>query len=305
MSVPVSLAPLFLLTAVGWLLARAGWLKPGWIEGAGELTAKLLIPCLLFQGMQRHGLPAGVSLAAVAAYFLPLALVFVLALRRRAPGFRPAPRALACVYSNTVFVGIPVVMQAHGEAMLRYAFAIIAFHALTTFSLFYLAESWSGGDRRRSLQAMAKALRNPIVLSLVLGLAMNVLGLALPGMLDEAVGMAAAASLPVALLVLGGSLAGLRAGALHEVFFVCTVKMLLMPLAVLASAHLLFGLPAEATAVLLVLAACPVGVNAYAVVAGQGQDARQVSAAILASSLLCVLSLPVWLWLSASLLVGH
>ena len=50
MSLIASLAPLFLLAAVGWLLARLRWLKPGWIEGAGELTAKLLIPCLLFQG---------------------------------------------------------------------------------------------------------------------------------------------------------------------------------------------------------------------------------------------------------------
>ena len=297
-----SLAPLFALAGVGWLLARLGWLRPGWIEGAGDLTAKLLIPCLLFQGTAGHGLPSGAALLAVPAYFLPLLLVFLAVVRLRGGGLRPAARALACVYSNSVFVGIPVVIQALGEAALRHAFAIIAFHALTTFSLFYLADAWEGGDRRRSLRALGGALRNPIVVSLALGLLVNAAGVALPGVVGETVAMAARASLPVALLVLGGSLAGLRASGFGEVTLVCGVKLLVLPLLVLASARLLFDLDAQTASVLLVLAACPVGVNAYVVVAGHGQDARRVSATILASSLLCVASLPAWLWLSGRLL---
>jgi predicted permease len=70
---------------------------------------------------------------------------------------------------------------------------------------------------------------------------------------------------------------------------------------VLAMATLVFRLPASASAVLVVLAACPVGVNGAALVQADGKDASLVSSAILLSSILCMLTLPAWVALARSL----
>ncbi|UUZ51334.1 hypothetical protein LP420_18830 [Massilia sp. B-10] len=50
------LLPVFLLTALGCVLARTSLLTKGWQGGLNELTAKLLIPAFLFGGSYRNGL---------------------------------------------------------------------------------------------------------------------------------------------------------------------------------------------------------------------------------------------------------
>ena len=130
------LLPLFLLTGLGCVLARSRILAAGWQGGLTELTAKLLIPAFLFSGAYKNGIPAAASWQFLAAFFVPLVALFLAVaygLRRDASG------ALAATHSNTVFVGVPVLIQAFGHDSLQYAFPIIAFHSLVLFSLYYLA----------------------------------------------------------------------------------------------------------------------------------------------------------------------
>jgi malonate transporter len=59
----------------------------------------------------------------------------------------------------------------------------------------------------------------------------------------------------------------------------------------------LLDLPPAATRVLVLLASCPVGVNAAFVVRPAGGGAQLVNSAILLSSLACVATIPAWLWM--------
>lgn len=289
------LLPVFLVTGIGCVLARTRLLAPGWQIGLTDLTAKLLLPAFLFGGTYRTGLPATVSLPFLAAFFVPLLALFALtmfALRRDGGG---AARAVASTYSNTVFVGIPVLSQAFGADSLQYAFPVIAFHGLALFSMYYL--SAQGG--RRIGAALLSAVSNPIVASLLAGLALHHAHVALPAALVSVLAMLSAAALPCALLALGASLAGFRLQAIPATLAIVAVKLLVLPAAVLAMS-LACGLPAPAAAVLVVIASCPVGVNAAALVQAN-QDATLVSSAILLSSVLCAASIPFWISIVRSL----
>jgi malonate transporter len=290
------LLPLFLLTGLGWVLAKPRVLASDWQAGLSELTAKIFIPAFLFSGALRHGIPAAVSWQVLAAFFLPLLLLFLAA---RGVG-RDAPRALAATYSNTVFVGIPVLTQAFGPASLQYAFPVIGFHALAAFTLYYLASPKAGGNARLPA-ALANVVKNPIVLSLLLGLALNALRVALPAPVTAVLAWLSGAAGPCALLALGASLAGFRLHQPLRTAATVAAKLVLLPACVLAMATLVLRLPAPACAVLVVLAACPVGVNAAALVQADGKDATQVSSAILLSSVLCLLTLPIWIWIVRAL----
>lgn len=293
------LLPVFLLTALGCVLARTSLLTKGWQGGLNELTAKLLIPAFLFGGSYRNGLPASVSWQVLAAFFIPLVLLFLAAaLLRR--GQDSAPRALSATYSNTVFVGIPVLSQAFGSASLQYAFPVIAFHGLVAFSLYYLAAPHEDGAGKIG-KSLRNAVSNPIVASLLLGLAFNLAGVALPAPLTALLALLAGAALPCALLALGASLTGFRIQGLGETVVVTAAKLLLLPACVLAMALFVFRLPAPATSVLVVIAACPVGVNAAALVQADGKNPTAVSSAILLSSLVCIVSIPFWIALVRSL----
>jgi malonate transporter len=290
------LLPLFLMAGLGALLARPGMLADRWQPGLNALTARLLIPAFLFSGAFKNGIPATVSWQFLAAFFVPLFALFLVAAYgvRRGPG--SAPRALSATYSNTVFVGIPVVSQAFGPDSLQFAFPVIAFHGLAAFSLYYLASP--GQNIAASLR---NAVSNPIVVSLMLGLACNLTGLTLPAPLATVLAMLSGAALPCALLALGASLAGFRILSWGDTLATVFAKLVLLPACVLGMALCVFRLPAPATAVLVVIAACPVGVNAAALVQSDGKNPAQVSSAILLSSIACMATLPLWIWLVRAL----
>ncbi len=290
----VLLLPLFLLSGLGFAAVKKRILRPDWVAGVGELTAKLLIPALLFGGSYKNGLPPAVSWQVLCAFYAPLVLLFLLALVLARANDAPQT-ALAATYSNTVFVGVPVLVQALGEDSLQFAFPVIAFHSLIAFTLYYLGAA-TGGSGRRLATSLTTACKNPIVLSLMLGLLLKTLGVVLPATLMHVLAMLAGAALPCALLVLGASLASLRVQSWLRAIAVTGCKLLLFPALVWLLAVHVMHLGAAVSAALVLLASCPVGVNAALVVQADGKDAGVVSSAILLSSALCMASMPFWLW---------
>ncbi len=287
------LLPLFLLTAGGFALSRLPILKERWQPALNELTARVFIPALLFSGASRNGIPDDISWRFMTAFFVPLIVLFAIVAwcARRTPD--GAARALAATYSNTVFVGIPVLTQLFGADSLMYAFPVIAFHGLVAFTLYYLAASARSGKPLAA--ALITTVKNPIVASLMLGLAVNAAGWKLDDALGRTLGMLSDAALPSALLALGASLSAFRLGSRAVTAAIVLVKLVLLPAGVLTLATLLDVAP-HTSAVLILLAACPVGVNAAAVVQADDANPAVVSSAILLSSVLCVGTLPAWVY---------
>jgi predicted permease len=287
------LLPIFLLAGLGALLAKLPWLKPSWHAGVTELTAKFLVPSLLFASAWRTGIPPSLSWKVLCAFYLPLGMLFVAARLVAKPSGDGAATALAATYSNTVFVGVPVLVQVLGEGSLQFAYPVIAFHSLFCFTLYHLSEDaapsgWFG--------PVLNTLRNPIVAALLLGLALNLAQVRLPAPLLRVLDMLGTAALPCALLSLGASVASLKPGRWTRTGAIVLAKLVVLPLGVAALSVFVFRLPVTAAMVLIVLASCPVGINAAFVVKPGGGGAQLVNSAILLSSLLCAATMPAWLW---------
>ena len=283
------------MVAAGWLLAKSQWLKPKWLDVANDLTAKILLPVLLFLGSYRYGQPDDVPLTLLAAFYFPMLIIFVALMWLLNKQTNKSPFALCAVYSNNVFLGIPIVSQVVGDAGIRYAFMVIAFHSLLAFSLYYVASSHS--LKRSRWQPIINTFKNPIVMSLVLGLSLNKIGLELPQWLLNGLGLISEVALPGALLVLGASLARLRLSNFWQGLLISSIKLIALPCLVYLLSKFVFGLANEITLVLIIFSGCPVGISAYPVVINDGRDGSLVSSAILLSSLGCVVTLPIWLLL--------
>lgn len=287
------LLPLFLLVATGWALAKLSWFGSRWSEGAGELTAKILLPSLLFYGSYQHGLPADVPLSLLVAFYIPMVVLFTLIVLVKRRQANKSAFSLACIYSNNVFLGLPIIAHVIGETGLRYAFMVIAFHSLLAFSLYYFSSSPQNQASR--WHTMVKSLKNPIVMSLVLGLVLNRSGLQLPVAVSSVLAMLGKAALPCALFVLGASLSRFQLSSYRQGAVIAALKLMVLPFLVLVMARGVLALPDEVIMVLIILSACPVGISAYPVVAGDGRDPSIVSSAILLSSLASMVTIPVWL----------
>jgi malonate transporter and related proteins len=288
--------PIFLLAGLGALLGKLPWLRPGWHLGVTELTAKVLIPLLLFTSTYRTGFMATVSWKVLGAFYLPLIALFwlVTAVNRRRDD--RAGIALAATYSNTVFVGLPVLVHTVGPSSLQFAYPVIAFHSLACFSMYYAAEAGGSSGRQRLLKSLGNTLTNPIVVALLLGLVLNLGGVVLPGAVMQAIDLVSGATLPCALLSLGASLTALHLRRLGAATAITVVKLVIFPLLVLTLATLALHVPPAAKAVLVILSSCPVGINAAFVIRADNRDTQLVDSSILLSSILCTATIPFWLW---------
>ncbi|MBC8651199.1 AEC family transporter [Pseudomonas sp. MTM4] len=294
-----AILPIFGLIMLGYLLGWRGWLAGEAATGLANITFKLFMPAVLFTGIARAQLSDGMSPMLLLAYFGPVLAIFIFVglIAHRLLG-RASPLGLTAAYSNNVLVGIPLVTTLLGQASLVYVFAILVFHSLILFSLqsFYSA---FGSGQKVSGTALLKNLANPLIVGLLLGALLNVSGFGLPQSIWRIADWLALAALPCALLVLGISLSRYRLRPSPTALALTLVKLGLFPLLVWYISGLLPGLSHEARSVLVLLAACPSGVNVLAFVANP-DDTRAVSSTVFLSTMLAAISLPLWMLLMSA-----
>ena len=136
-------------------------------------------------------------------------------------------------------------------------------------------------------------------MALVGGLVFQALGLTLPRTVDVWAGLIGDAAGPCALFSMGASLRAFRiGGALPRAAVMMTLKLVLLPLLVWLLATQVFTVPPFWTAVAVITAALPCGVNSYLFAERYKVGQAESAAAILISTGLSVLTLSLLLhWL--------
>jgi len=312
----VKLFAIFAVVAIGWAVARSGRLGGGdpsrVIAGAAFY---IFVPALLFRTSARTDF-ARLDVRIVLAFFVPtivvLLLVYVtLRFARDAAAAVPAApsvRAITASFGNAVQIGIPLAAALYGEGGLALHVTLVSLHALILLTILTaLVELDLARAKRRSaaggghlLATLATTARNtvvhPVVLPVLAGLAWNVSGLPLPGFADEILATLGQAVVPVCLVLIGVSLAhyGVR-GSLRGAALLSLVKLVVQPLAVLLFARLVLGLDGVPLAIVVMMAAVPVGSNALIFAQRYETLAAETSTAIVVSTLAFVASAPVWL----------
>lgn len=317
----LKLLALFGTAAAGVVLGHAG--RRGWLGAAlsrvdvakfvARLAFGLFIPALMFRSIATLDL-ATLPGPLLAAYFVPalvvLSLVY-LGAQRFAAAAHPAAaatRAVAATYGNAVQLGIPLAAAMFGSTGLALHVALVSVHGLlllvlaTTLVELDLARHAGGhGLARTLLQTLRNTVMHPILLPVLAGFAWNLLGFGLHLWVDALLQGLGAVAIPLCLLSIGLALHGYGlqrdAPALKAAIVISLLKLVLMPTLVLATAALIFGLHGHALAVLVMMAATPVGANPLIFALRYGCLQAETSLAIVVSTLAFVVTAPVWLWL--------
>ena len=310
---------------LGWLALQRGWLAPGntspevATQVLGNATMVLFVPALLFRTIVRQDL-AALPWRILAAYFVP-ALAYMLVVyawhRFRSPrhhkhrvcnhprpaGAEPATRAIAVTYGNAVQLGIPMAAALFGEAGLALHIALVSLHGLvllTVLTVLAEADLARGNEAASRWVTLRVTVRNtlmhPVVLPVLAGLLWNFTGLGLHPVVDQALLTLGQAAVPMALVLIGASLAthGVR-GHLRNAWGMVALKLLVMPAVVLLVAHQVFGLRGMPLSVLVMMAALPAGTNAV-IFAGRYQTLLpEVSVAVVMATFAFVATAGLWL----------
>ncbi len=308
---------IFLVVTIGWAVGKLKWLGAATETNDPARTLAnaayyIFVPALLFRTTARldfHAIPWGT----LVAVFVPMIglLVGVYAWQRRRtdlPTAGPSVRAITAVFGNTVQVGIPMAAALFGEAGLAIHLAIVSLHALTLLTLttalveldLARAQRGDGGASPHLAATLFSTARNtlihPVVMPVLIGMAWHAIGLPLPAVADEVLVTLGSAVVPLCLVLIGMSLAyyGTQGAALTAVWL-SALKLLAQPALVLAIAHWGFGLTGLPLAVVVMMAALPIGSNALIFAQRYRTLQAETTAATVLSTLAFVATAPLWL----------
>jgi predicted permease len=247
----------------------------------------------------------------VGIYFAAAALVFAATLWLKGFTTLAAARALAYTFGNTIMIGVPLIGLAFGEAGLVTLFTLISVHALVLLTgatvVFELAAARERANTpgqskphmlRTVLQAVKNGILHPVPLPIIAGLVFAQTGLVLPAVVDKPLQLLGQALGPLALLLVGVTLAFSKVGAnFKPALRVALVKSLVFPL-ILGSLGMALGFGGPALAVLVVTASLPIGANVFLFAQRYDVAEAEVTASIAVSTVMALVTLPVVMFLA-------
>lgn len=318
------LVAIFIAVGIGYGAGRMRWLGD---ERQGADPARTLsnvafyifIPALLFRTTSRLDF-ATLPWATLAAFFVPVIVLLLVVYawerhRARAAHSPAAPsvRAISSVFGNTLQVGVPMAAALFGEAGLGIHITIVSLHTLTLLTvLTALVEVDLARARARheahgsALTTLKTTVRNtivhPVVLPVVAGLLWNATGVPLPPVVDEVLELLGTAVVPLCLVLIGMSLAYYGVGgSVRPAIVLSILKLLVLPALVLAFARWGLGLTGLPLAVIVMMAALPIGTNALVFSQRYETLESEATTAIVLSTVAFVLTAPLWLAVLAAL----
>ena len=301
------------MIAIGYGVARRGLFSDDNVATLNRFVFVLAAPALLFRNVALTEFPETLSIGLWLSYYGPMLAIMALAFFVARLLFRARATADYVIFafgggfSNTVMLGIPIILTAFGPDAGLPLFLILAFHGLLVFTIALIClEAATNPDLRLAdlPPKLVGAMREQVVvMALAAGVIWNFTGLGLAAPIDRFLALLGSAAIPVALIAVGGRLAFIKIGDnLTPALFIGAFKLVVMPLAVYGAAQYLFALPPLYVATLTLLSAMPTGVFA-AVFAAQYQNAEaEASSAITVTTVLSALSVSVWLGFFSPLL---
>jgi len=266
--------PIFGLLMVGYIAAGAGWFDQSAIRGLTRYVFDFAVPMLLLRTLASTNLPDVIPWDYLASYYFGTFIVllsgFVITriLWQRTLS-QQVISAFSCSFSNTVLLGIPIVLLAFGEEAVLPLFIIIGTHGLIMVPLFTIMLEMAKNGRGQFTTVIARTsyglITNPLIIGLLAGLVCNLFKITLWMPFDEMAKLLGNSVTPCALFALGATLASFRKNIpWQEVPLIVIIKTLVHPLIVWSLATMVFGInDAIWIQVLVILAAQPTGVNPF------------------------------------------
>jgi predicted permease len=294
--------PVFALIAVGVGIRRAGWVEDAAEASLIRIVVNLLMPCLIFESITGNAAlrePGNLLLTPLLGFSLTALGIGLAFYAGRALGLTVGGGlrtfALAVGIANYGYLPLPIMAAMFGPesrgVLLVHNVGVEA--ALWTVGVLVL----NGLSPREGW----RKLLNPVLLTLLSAMALNLAGLSprVPQLFLDLVHALAVCAIPLGLLMTGVNLANylgdVRALIKPKlVLSAAVLRLAVLPLIILAAARWL-PCPVELKRVLVVQAAMPAGVIPIIVARHYGGQPLTAVQIVLGTTALSVLTCPLWI----------
>jgi malonate transporter len=310
-----AVVPLFAVIFVGFLAGKGRVLSEDGVRGLNAFVFTFAMPPMLFVLMARTDVTAIGEWGFLAGYLYSEVLVFTGAAVLGGLLFRQrfaemTMQGFGSCFSNGVLIALPLLIGLFGErgaapAVLLFTLDVLMFSIVTMMLEIARGTDKPGGSRRgggwRAVRTSLRSMmKNPILMSTLIGIVWGIFELPVPDLLGKTFSFIGQAGPPAALFALGATLAFRRVtGSIGAASAMVVFKLLLHPLA--AFVILTWVVPVDPFWVqaAVIFAACPVGANVYVFAQHYGISVTAASASILVSTGLSLVTVTTLLLLFA------
>jgi hypothetical protein len=290
--------PIFALVALGWV-AIAGRLMPhAAIDALGSFSFRFALPALVFQLIGREPLASLFEPVFFVGYLASGSLLFALtfAAFRNAGQARASARTTTATVSNLGFLGPPLILAFFGPRGAGPLAMAIVSEVMIIMSIGAVIMA-NAGDKDRGIGSVLikGTIGNPVIVAIALGAGIAVAGIALPAALDRFLTLLGSSAAPTALFAVGGALATLRIdrATVRVAAVISFVKLALYPLTVWCLLTQILKLDEFWSSAGTLIAALPSAGSNFVLAQNYTDDADGISAAIVLSTLVSVVTVPV------------
>lgn len=225
-------------------------------------------------------------------------IVTLVAFMRRLDVPTAAIEAQCGAIGNVGFLGLPMLALLFGEAAIGPVMLVLATDLIVFSSLIVILIN-GGRDGRltpATIRLIGRGLIiNPMIVSISAGLAWSALNLPIPAPMEDFLTILGGAATPGALFAIGASLAARSAERVQVAAWLSFAKLVLHPVLVAIAVLYLFPIDGFSASVVVSSAALPVAGNIYILAAHYRVAPQRASAAILFSTAISILTVPVFI----------
>ncbi|HIU25260.1 MAG TPA: AEC family transporter [Candidatus Copromorpha excrementigallinarum] len=295
-----SLIMIFLLIIPGFFFKKRDILSEEQNSGINSIVVNITWPCLVIDAMQMEFSMeilkdcSFILIVCLIVFAVLLLISFPFAKLIRLSKSKQYLTVFMLLFANTGFIGIPVIRALYGNDAIFYAAIIELINDVLIFTIGIMMIQMSAGA---SLRINFRQFLNPGLIGVIIGLLLFLLRVELPDVIGGSIEMIGNATTPLTMFVIGFQLGGLKLKDVvsdWQVYAVCFVKLLIVPLLALVLLKLWVGEFSLLEKVLIIDFAMPIAaVSAIFSQQYKGETAFATKSVLL-STVLSLITIPVF-----------
>ena len=293
------IAPVFFLMVLGYLLVNYTSLADRQLtKQANAIVFKIFLPCMLFYNVYQSDIGAEIqsriklciwAAGGLIILFILLCLIVPKVVKQEN---QQGVVIQGIFRSNYVIFGVAVVQNMYGSKSTTTA-AILSAILVPMYNFLAVVALSIFGEKRETdwKKIIMDIIKNPLILSSMLGVVFSLLGIRLPTAVDTTVQDLAKLSKPIAFMILGGDLDFSKVkGNLKLSSVVLTIKLVILPLIMIPMVVMMGYKDADLLSALLAYQT-PVAVSSYIMAQQAGADGQLAGQLVVFSSVLSIFTL--------------
>lgn len=297
----LTILPIFLVIGLGYIATKWRVIPENSHKSFAAFVFNFGLPAAIFSALSTKSLSEIWNADYIVVYtvgsllaFGLIAITSFIVLRKSAT--ESVILGLGSSFSNSLLIGFPIIYFLFGtQVLVPFSLTLVVENLIMLPLLMTLADMTHANENKSLKQKITETLiglsRNPIVLSIVLGMLVSAMEVSVPVTTVRMIDMLANTVTGVALFTIGAGLVGVRSkGMKKEISIVMLGKLLIHPLLLLAMTTLWFDIEPTMAAVAVILASMPM-FGVYAVIGQKYNMGGLCSAVLLPTTLVAMVTI--------------